>query len=544
MSNRRGQTMVLAYVAVFVITVLGGSLLNHSLTSTRHNDIDQLYSETFYLTEGGVEDASAKFAQAIANFQVDANTVRYPAVGSLVTTFASGGTASSVITEAEPAPRTIVDPDDTAVFVKNYEIVTTAQHPLNANISVTLHQVVGRRIIYTFQHAVFYDADLEWLPGPNMTLSGRVHSNSDMYLGTHNILTVDSEYLRAVGSIYNRRKDSTQDMNGSVQILKAGSSPATYPVMSIDSSSPTWFADSQTTWSGTVKSGVHGVVKRSVPVVGSTQPGGYYDTNADVKVVNGTLTKGGVTLMDGSNPACNTDTTYCVPPGTITTVTTMKNNRENAYVRMTNIDIGRLGGGTYGGKTYPSQMPANGLVYATRDDAPSGQQPGVRLVNGSEVKRAGGLTVVSNDPVYVQGNYNTVSKKPCAVIGDAMNLLSNNWNDANSASSLSSRPATGTTINAAFIAGINTTTTGQYNGGLENYPRLHEKWDGQTLTIQGSFVSLWNSQIGTGPWSYGGMQYTAPIRNWAWDTSFGSGTNLPPFTPWSVEMDRGAWWRQ
>ncbi len=156
--------------------------------------------------------------------------------------------------------------------------------------------------------------------------------------------------------------------------------------------------------------------------------------------------------------------------------------------------------------------------------------------------RSGGLTVVSNDPVYIQGSYNTVSRKPSAVFGDALNLLSNSWNDANSTNSLSSRVASDTTVNAAFIVGINETVGTQYNGGLENYPRLHEKWTGKTLQVTGSFVSLWNSQIATGNWVYGGVQYTAPNRIWNYDASFTSGTNLPPFTPWAVEITTGAWW--
>ena len=37
MTNARGQVAVLAYVAVAVITVLGGALLNHSLGAHRES---------------------------------------------------------------------------------------------------------------------------------------------------------------------------------------------------------------------------------------------------------------------------------------------------------------------------------------------------------------------------------------------------------------------------------------------------------------------------------------------------------------------------
>ncbi len=546
--SEQGQMIVLAYMGIFVLTVLGASVLNSSFSVSRHSQIDQLQSDVFYVAEGGVEDASAKFAQAIANFQVDSNTPRYPAVGSLVTTFASGATANSVVTEAEAAPRTIVDPDGVSVFTKNYEIVTTAQHPTNPAVTATIHQVVSRRIIYTFQHAVFYDNDLEWLPGANMTLMGRVHSNNDIYLATeaNKTLTVDSEYLRAVGSLLHRRKDNASVPSGIVEIKKAGSSPELFPVLTFDSTSGSWAADSQTTWAGTVQTGVHGVTKRAVPVVGSTNPGGFYDTNADVQIVDGVIKKGGVVLVQGTD----------IPAGTITTSTTLYNNREGKTVKTTDVDLRKLGGyvdvngdgvfeapGT-GGNPFTNKLPANGLLYATRTDATSGQQPGIRLRNGATIYRTGGLTVVSNDPVYIQGDYNTVAKKPAAVIGDAMNLLSSNWNDSNSAGALSGRTANSTTFNAAFIAGIKTTTSGSYNGGLENYPRLHENWSSKQLTITGSFVSLWNSQIAIGNWTYGAPYYTAPVRIWSYDTAFSSGTQLPPFTPFAVEMKRGAWWKE
>ncbi|OGX38919.1 MAG: hypothetical protein A3C53_02300 [Omnitrophica WOR_2 bacterium RIFCSPHIGHO2_02_FULL_68_15] len=545
--NANGQTIVLAYVAVVVVTVLGGALLNHGFTTNRDAAVQQLQADVLYMAEGGLEDAIGRFANAIANFQIDPNVVQYPAAGVLTTTFTGGGSASSTVSEAEPSPRAVADPDGVSIFEKAYRVRATVQHPTGA-LSITLNQIVKRRIIYTFQHAVFYDGDLEWLPGPDMTLSGRVHSNGDIYLGTHAILTVDSQYLRTAGNLYNRRKDDPgAPMGGVVQIKKAGTNPAQFPTMSgLDSDDATWAADSQSRWGGTVKSGVHGVTARAVPVIGSIAPGGFYDQRADLKVINGQLVQGGVVLVEGRD----------LPPGTVMTADDFYNNRERKHVRMTTIDLRKLAGHFdanndgvedppgRNGNRFTNRLPANGLLYANGRATPATHQPGVRLIRGAEIARAGGLTVVSPVPVYLQGDYNTVSKKPTAVIADAVNLLSNNWRDSTSLSGLERRPASSTTVNAAFIAGITETTPSRYNGGLENYPRFHENWTNKTLSITGSFVSLWNSQIATGNWVYGNPQYTAPLRNWNYDASFSSGTSLPPFTPYAVEMVKGAWWKE
>ena len=563
MARPRGQAVVLAYMTIIVLTVLGNALLQQSLTSNRHAQRQQLEQDVFYLAEGGLEDATSQFAQAVANFTITANVSRYPTAASqmLTTTFSSGAAASSDVTEVQPpAVFTVNDADGTTTFLKRYRVRTTVQHPTNPVITLTLNQIVERRIVYTFQHAVFYDGDLEWQPGANMTLSGRIHSNSDIYLGTGAQLTIDSEHLYSAGQLFHRRKDSSPLGAGNVLIKKLGT--AQYPILNFDSTSPTWAADSQTTWAGTVKTSVHGVTQRAAPQVGSTAPGGFYDTKADVRIVN-------------NNVLDNNGNVLSVPPGTIGQTTTFFNNREGKFVRMTEIDLKKLAGwydctrpgggapdgipdapGTVcpGGVVYVNRLPSNGLLYATRNDALATEQPGIRLVSGSEIYKAEGLTLVSNDPMYIKGNFNTTTKKPVSVIADAVNLLSNNWdNDAdstvNNVNSGSPRTATNTTYNAAFIAGITTTVAGgQYSGGLENYPRLHERWSNVTLTIRGSFVSLWPSQIAIGAWNNGqqgsNSQYTAPIRSWSYETDFTDGVGLPPFTPLTVQVTKGAWWEE
>jgi len=69
---------------------------------------------------------------------------------------------------------------------------------------------------------------------------------------------------------------------------------------------------------------------------------------------------------------------------------------------------------------------------------------------------------------------------------------------------------------------------------------LHERWSGETLTIRGSFVALWNSIVAQGSWE--DSDYSPPKRNWDYDTDYQIGV-LPPMTPSVVENVKGAWWQ-
>ncbi len=537
---KKAQALLLVYFVVIVLLTLAVPLLQRILGDNVLLQQELLRKEAFYLAEGGIEDIVNQFTGDIANFVISPTVTRYPSSGVITTTYSGvsgfpGATVTTYIDEAESGQRVITDPDGTQVTVRSYVIHSTCVHPRQNSITVGIHQAFLLRLTSAFQYTVFYNDDLEIIPGKNMTLSGRVHSNSDIYLaadGSSTDLTLDSEYVRTVGNMYNKRKDRTEVMQGDVSIRKAGT--GSYDDMDgLDSEDTEWATESQTRWRGTVQSGVHGVTQLATPAVGSIQPGSghYYYDNAGLRIENGRLYQGAQELVQGVH----------VPANTVTVTTAFQNKRENKYVNMVNIDLAKLAGVSGGYPGYNNNLPANGLLYATANTGASGEQPGVRLVNGGTLYRGGGLTVVTNDPLYIQGDYNTTNKKPSAVISDSVNILSNGWggSDAKSTQSLSNRIATATTVNTAFIAGVRNTTVGSYSGGLENYPRLHEDWSGKTLYIRGAFLEMWNSQVAQGPWS--SASYSAPNRNWNYDSDLSN--QNPPFTPFAVEAQRSAWWK-
>lgn len=183
----------------------------------------------------------------------------------------------------------------------------------------------------------------------------------------------------------------------------------------------------------------------------------------------------------------------------------------------------------------------------------------IRLVNGWAMPSSGvtsswgttggGLTFVSLNPVYIKGNYNTggtsvatsnppsnttttnspsvtgYTRQPAAVICDAINVLSGNWTDANSTSSIqgsynvsSPRAATSTTINAALVSGIVQTSSVGYSGGAEGFIRLQEDWRTQNFVYYGSISEFYTSQQGNSAGSATGQFYKSPATmRWFYD---------------------------
>jgi hypothetical protein len=239
----------------------------------------------------------------------------------------------------------------------------------------------------------------------------------------------------------------------------------------------------------------------------------------------------------------------------ITTNGSLTDNREGQTVTVTTLDISKIQSAlTTGGALSDINYH---IVYL--DDVTANQNGpanrGIELVNGYNMP-ADGLTVVSPNPVYIQGDYNTAgtsaqissvpsnespsnplqpqasgyARQPCAVMADSVTILSNNWDNADSEAGHITT-ASSTTINTAILSGIVTSArsgSGQtfiYSGGAENFLRLLENWGGCTLTYYGSLVKLFKSKQATGVWQPTGNYYQAPSRQWYFDVNF---YNTPP----------------
>lgn len=309
----------------------------------------------------------------------------------------------------------------------------------------------------------------------------------------------------------------------------------------------------------------------TTPTCGSTSPTCYEDEIPDAATPNANSRTGGV-YAAAMGSGGNFDLDYRRGG--------FYNWRERKWMLLLNLNLGDLlrWNQQNGEPLFSNSDSSEGglIIYATVEGPASGSENnyGVRLFGGANLAIPGGidvtsnptgLTVASDQAIYVLGDYNRgvvasasiqpwsdptiLPRQPAAIIGDSLNVLSENyWNpncvgslcrDGQSVTGLGSgwRNAATTVINAGFLGGVDTTPDGfigEYNGGVENYPRFHEEWGGTWLRYRGSFVSLGEPEHVDGPWCGTGSTcniYNPPQRDWNFDVAFDDPANLPPLTP-------------
>ena len=577
-ARQAGVALVFAVFGAFMAATMVAVMFTMAGVTSVRSQLNSTRVSADYLAQGAVEVAKKSIQTAIANWATPptSGTALINGVSVPYTITATGGGA------------TVTDSAGIQTLVTGYEIEARVQLD---RVQFSAHRVINSESTPIFQFAVFYEGDLEAQPGPSMTLGGRVHSNGDMYLGCGNTLTMDTNYVHALGSIYRRRKNNTSS-NGTVEIRQWVENPfdSLEPVSYLDMNSKSqmdpvdtvsgydsnftdgydfngdgdftdsgewlpfvagaleiWDApDGYALTGNTLLTGDHGVSEAVTPNIGSIQMfeassvGDYFfDSTLDEYVYRGpgagTHAKGYYHQNSGLSVIISADTNdirvfdelgNTVPiidlNGALS-MTTIYDARQGGDVDLLSVDMDLLSSAV--------AWPDNGLLYVAHYGMGTGTSArGVELTNGSEIQ--GGLTVVAEGSLYINGDYNTVNKKGAAVIADAVNLLSNSWDGSKSAGNLP--VASETTYNTAIVTGNTTTTLGSYNGGLENLPRFHEKWTTKKCNINGSFVNAWESRYADADWNYGGDYYKAPKRKWYYDEMFNNVENLPPYTPMVV----------
>ena len=446
-------------------------------------------------------------------------------------------------------------------------------------------------------------ADLEIHSGANWTSWGRIHTNGDFYIGAsggnfHRFQNFDPvgpiqtpHAITVSGDILNQTKANQLNIRGNAPGFNenaVGWAVNTDAQVKTTNNNTVW-QDLQTI-DKVINAGnqvaeearFNGFVlaqeqQRPTPGPVIIQRGGFYEQRSinpqqpsvDGVTILGQGLLGAGTTVTVSRPAPNTDVTNLIlngqsSPGVpyggpMPIIRELVNDfgdcREGRQVSTTDIDVFAL---TSWYQSYLAD-PANGggalgqtgfMIYASRS-------PNAAFTNLADPMQAirlqGGLgggapipqilrnaTIATDNPLFIQGDFNTINRQGVAIIADAINVLSNGWAGKNCNNNMNNTN-TPTAVNAAFFTG-NSVTNGTFEGGAINYPRFHERWGfnaNQTpLNYRGAFINLWVSAQANGNWCYLGNCYREPVRNWGWDTNFGNPDFWPPFIPSIYEVER------
>ena len=539
-SSEKGIVLAAVVVFTLIFTILGFSVLSVVNSEIVLAQKEPSSKQAFYAAEAGTEYGVAKLNELLtenrravdlcdeadisAHFQIPSPTL--DGFTFDVFTIEKVGVVETKVIESGPCK-------GMEASIQKYKIASQVTSNGPRSTSARLVQWIEDQRVSLFQFAAFYDQDLEIEPGSQMTIKGRIHSNNNIYLTSGNTLSIDS-YLTSARNIYRGNKPGdTAEEGGTVRIKDSNGD---YKIMNFDSTDPDWATKAINTWGGTVRSQVHGISELKLPIsednpIEIIKRGDSEDSEAlkearlywqaDLRIIDGVpYDKSGNVI----------DLTYNNDGNVINPVDMSKsfhNYREGKDIKVTEIDISKL--------VASGKFPADGILYVSTHLAGSGKQDGVRLVNGSALP-SGGLTVATDNPLYIRGDYN-LNKAPASVLCDALNILSNSWQDGKVCP-----PASDTQVNSCIAAGHTPTSyAGGYGGGLENLPRFLEKWDGATFKWSGSIDSLWYSEIATGKWVYGAPYYTAPFRDWEFDQQLLNVSNLPPGTPLVCISHRSGW---
>lgn len=315
------------------------------------------------------------------------------------------------------------------------------------------------------------------------------------------------------------------------------------------------------------ESGLEDVVNSSsatgLPPNGTLEPASYYSFSPEDVDMNGKLDNWGEVNI-GYGFGVNTNTSPL-----------------NSYVRVSNC----------GSTASPASTSSPGVGVA---NAVTGARHVLKLVDGGMSSSAvsylpmmpsssgcsftssgsgcGGFTVASENPVYVQGNYNSSQYDPwwstmtsatpsnntphaaASIVADSITILSNSWSDFNSLvypTAMGSRTATTTYYRFAVAAGSNiafplsgtaiSITNGGWtigtDGGEIEFLHYLEEWSGQTINYLGSIANLWHSEYNTGTYKCCTTVYDPGTRNYDFDVLFLNPANLPPGTPMLQDID-------
>ncbi|MBL0169160.1 MAG: hypothetical protein IPP90_00315 [Gemmatimonadaceae bacterium] len=583
---------VLLLLIMFSIIILAG--LSAVTTLARTSNADYRGARASYAAEGGADDVMSQLDAAMQDGIINGEDI-----ASLQTPQLTGyRMTQSTQTMGIPVSRTITSGPFSGLYSLNQPIDITVSARDTSGNKATAVLSVNAQTIPLFQFGVFYENDLEILNGPAMTFAGWVHTNGNLYMSSAS--TTYQSNITTPDSVFWNRKDSNQRLGG-VAINNAAGSAVLLDFDSRSLSGPAFKTRSTTRFNGRLMSSAFGVRSLKLPLPTNMAPVTLVmpKDNADAAMVQDVKmawkSDWYITVKTGVFQIADTNTMktqFCdslvVERSAGLTVPSVGACRRIFKPRVNAFYEGRedkrpdlvdvyLDSLRIWADSAPTTRAPRILYFEFANPAVSNANNdylSVRLRGGAKLPLSrvpadtGGLTIVTERPMYVLGDYNTTVWRPSALMADAITFPQQSaqsvdaecgaataatrcsaavgWCDVLQ-QNMAQRTAKTSTVNAAILAGHSPTpcdyaragcASPAYGGGLENFPRFLENWNGVIFRYTGSLVSLYTNRFSTGLWGNtanvgfaAAGYYTPPTRQWSFDVNFRFPERLPPGTP-------------
>lgn len=188
---QRGSALIVVIFFIFMAALLTGSILKYSVTERRSNERQRLMMRARNMAENvalyGSEQITTKLYK-VRNLTPRRFTDIYMPPDSVLTTDFSTPSDSEIyagLTSSQGLSQ-VTNTSDTnyglQVATGQVDIIakSTMTHPAVGAVTAYARQQLTVTEIPLFQFAIFYNEDLEFSPGANMTISGPVHSNGNL----------------------------------------------------------------------------------------------------------------------------------------------------------------------------------------------------------------------------------------------------------------------------------------------------------------------------------------------------------------------------
>ena len=316
-SKKKGSILVMAMIFGLLIVSSAGVLLYYGLAEKHINHRHFLRLEGQAAAEAAVEYGFADLQNRWlyeTNFQKDALINKPLTLPISATTFFKGSNikegsmtvTGGLVSEGRwvyinpKDPANLLDPQkQKRVYTRDVEVYGTATVlPMTGErnqipIDVYCAQILEVRDAPLFGHAIFYNMDLEFHPGPTMDIYGPVHSNQNIYVQSAGNLNFHSN-LMAAGDIWHRYKPKNakstghlgpvkiKDVDGNWKEMYKGSGDKTVDSNYYDSTlGEDWKREAEDRWQGVV-----GTVAHEVPNLRAMSIKDFVPDNPDTTGVN------------------------------------------------------------------------------------------------------------------------------------------------------------------------------------------------------------------------------------------------------------------